>query len=60
MGFNLGAMAAPIVVTAALGLGLAGWALLAVVFAASALGTTLIAWRSAKGLDAVDGRVSAA
>lgn len=60
MGFNLGAMAAPIVVTAALGLGLVGWALLAVVFAASALGTTLIAWRSAKALDAADGRVRAA
>ncbi|MBM7826693.1 hypothetical protein [Microbacterium aurum] len=37
-----------------------GWALLAAVFAASALGTTLIAWRSATGLDAVDGRASAA
>ncbi|WP_448261952.1 hypothetical protein [Microbacterium aurum] len=37
-----------------------GWALLAAVFAASALGATLIAWRSAKGLDAANRRVSAA
>lgn len=48
MGYNLGAMLAPLVVTAAIALGLTGWALLAVVFLGSALGTTAIAYRAAR------------
>jgi MFS family permease len=47
MGYNLGAMLAPIVITAALAFGLAGWIGLAVVFLLSALGTTAIAYRAA-------------
>ena len=47
MGYNLGAMAAPVLLTAAIGLGMGGWALLATVFVASALGTTTIAFRAA-------------
>lgn len=47
MGFNLGAMLAPVVVTAAIGQGALGWGLLAALFVAAAFGTTAIAWRSA-------------
>lgn len=47
MGYNLGAMAAPVLLTAAIGLGVGGWGLLAAVFVASALGTTTIAFRAA-------------
>jgi len=49
MGYSVGAMAAPLVVTStALSLGLAGWAILAAIFLASGLGTWAIA-RSAAG-----------
>ncbi len=47
MGFNLGAMLAPVVVTAAIGQGALGWGLLATLFVTAAFGTTAIAWRSA-------------
>lgn len=48
MGFSLGAMCAPLVITAtALQLGALGWAILAALFAASAAGIWLIARRAA-------------
>lgn len=52
MGFNLGAMLAPVIVTAAIGQGALGWGVLAVVFVAAAFGTTAIAWRSAPRITA--------
>lgn len=52
MGFNLGAMLAPVIVTAAIGQGALGWGALAVVFVAAAFGTTAIAWRSAPRITA--------
>jgi MFS family permease len=49
MGFSLGALAAPLVVTAtALTLGFWGWAILGGIFLASALGITAIAYRAAR------------
>jgi hypothetical protein len=48
MGFSLGAMCAPLVITAtALQLGALGWAILAALFAASSVGIWLIARRAA-------------
>ncbi|MET0725413.1 MAG: MFS transporter [Leifsonia sp.] len=49
MGFSIGSMLAPIVVTTALGLGFAGWAFLAAMFLVAAAGTTAIAYRAAAG-----------
>lgn len=49
MGYSVGAMAAPLVVTStALSLGFAGWAILAAVFLASGLGTWAIARSAAR------------
>ena len=49
MGYSLGAMASPLVVTStALTLGLAGWAILAAVFLAAGLGTWAIARAAAR------------
>jgi hypothetical protein len=49
MGYSLGAMASPLVVTStALTLGLAGWAILAAVFLAAGLGTWAIARSAAR------------
>ena len=47
MGYNVGSMVAPLAITAALAWGVEGWAAMAAVFLASALGTTAIAWRAA-------------
>ncbi len=53
MGYSIGAMAAPLVVTStALTHGLAGWAILAAVFLASGLGIWAIARRAAAGAGA--------
>ena len=50
MGYSVGAMAAPLVVTStALTHGLSGWAILAAIFLASGLGTWAIARRAASG-----------
>ncbi|MEJ3405545.1 MFS transporter [Rathayibacter sp. YIM 133350] len=48
MGFNLGSMLAPILITAAIAAGTGGWLVLAVVFLLSAFGTTAIAWRASR------------
>jgi hypothetical protein len=49
MGFSLGALASPLVVSAtALTLGFWGWAILAAIFLASALGITAIAYRASR------------
>ncbi|GAA1964581.1 MFS transporter [Agromyces allii] len=53
MGYSIGATLAPAVVTAtAISMGLAGWAILAVVFLASGLGTWAIARSAATRVDA--------
>jgi MFS family permease len=52
MGFSLGALASPLVVTAtALTLGFWGWVILGGIFLASALGITAIAYRAARGTE---------
>jgi MFS family permease len=53
MGYSLGAMVSPLFVTStALAFGLGGWAILAVVFLASGLGTWVIARRAATAAEA--------
>lgn len=47
MAFSVGSMLAPVAVTTALGAGLLGWGILAVVFLAAAAGTAAIAYRAA-------------
>ena len=59
MGYSVGAMAAPLVVTStALTHGLAGWAILAAIFLASGLGTWAIARRAAAGASPAGGGAS--
>ncbi|MFF2370818.1 MFS transporter [Agromyces sp. NPDC058110] len=60
MGYSIGATLAPAVVTAtALSMGLAGWAILAVIFLASGLGTWAIARTAASRADAAATRRAA-
>ncbi|RXZ49865.1 hypothetical protein ESO86_04865 [Agromyces binzhouensis] len=61
MGYSLGAMCAPLVVTAtALEHGLAGWAVLGAIFLASGLGTWVIARSAARGVDRMPSQPPAA
>ena len=61
MGYSLGAMAAPLVVTStALTYGLAGWGVLAAVFLLSGLGTWAIARSAARGTSAAPAQAEAA
>lgn len=55
MGFSIGSMVAPIVITAtALDNGLLGWIVLGAIFLAAALGVTAIAYRAARGARPVE------
>ncbi|SFR70004.1 Major Facilitator Superfamily protein [Agromyces sp. CF514] len=59
MGYSIGATLAPAVVTAtALSMGLTGWAILAVIFLASGLGTWAIARAAASRADAAAARLA--